>query len=62
MDNIARYRELVDELRTLRSFPGWKPEDDRSILALLEDLYYKLSDDEQLQVEATKWRIGTDSK
>jgi hypothetical protein len=56
MKNLEVYLHLVVALRESRRSPRWKPEDDRPILARLEDLYATLSDTDQDRVEAEGWR------
>ena len=54
--NMERFRRFVHVLCEARRLPGWKPEFDRDTLATLEDLYAKLTDEEQELVEAESWR------
>lgn len=56
MNHIDQYLRLVDLLRESRRSKSWRPEDDRPLLAHLEDLYEKLGDAEQDRVEAEGWR------
>jgi hypothetical protein len=53
---LAHYHWILDTLRARRADPDWVAEDDRADLALLEDLYAKLSPSEQECVEAEGWR------
>ncbi len=50
------YRHGVDKLREARRAPSWLPERDRPLMAFLEDLYAKLTEEEQQRVEAEGWR------
>lgn len=49
---VEQYLQALDLLRESRRSAMWKAEDDRPLLARLEDLYAKLSDAEQERVEA----------
>lgn len=51
MSPLTTYQQIVDDLREARRQPGWKPEDDRSALARLEDLYESFTDEERSVVE-----------
>ena len=56
MSMLGKYLRLVDVLRESRRSEEWKPENDRPLLARLEDLYSALAEDEQSQVESQGWR------
>jgi hypothetical protein len=60
MSYLKVYLHLVEMLRESRRSKTWKAEHDRPLLAHLEDLYEKLSDDEQDHVEAEGWRAWPD--
>ena len=59
-DHFRIYLKLIDALRTRRSGPDWKSEDDRGDLATLEDLFERLSEDEQRVADAEGWRSWPD--
>ena len=48
---LAAYLALVDRLREQRKIDGWKPIDDRPLLAEMEDMYVELSDADREEVE-----------
>ncbi len=53
---LERYLDLLDVLRLHRGRPEWKPEQDREILATLEDWYVDLGEIAQAQIESNGWR------
>jgi hypothetical protein len=53
---VDHYLRTVDRLRESRRSNRWSPEQDRPLLALLEDLYEALADAEKEIVEAAGWR------
>jgi hypothetical protein len=57
---LTDYFALVDQLREQRRAVDWQAENDREILARLEDLYELLSDDERDQVEMQGERAWPD--
>ena len=60
MTDFDQYLRFVDELRESRKAPTWKAQDDRPILAKMEDLYMTLSDEDQEKVEAESRRAWPD--
>jgi hypothetical protein len=51
-----RYQGLVDVLREARRAPTWAAPEDREILGALEDLFDRLTPDEQGRVNDEGWR------
>lgn len=56
MSDYPAYLKLIDVLRSRRSEPDWCAEDDRADLARLEDLFHKLSPEEQERANEEGWR------
>lgn len=56
MSLVATYLNLLEILRATRRAPTWKPEQDRPLLAQLEDLYDDMGDAERDIVAAQSWR------
>lgn len=56
MINLGRYFEIVDLLCESRRSPEWNAENDRPLLALLQDWYLELSEEDQVEVEKQGWR------
>lgn len=59
---LQRYLRLLDVLRARRGHPDWKPEDDRSILASLEDWYTLLGEEDRDVIESDGWRAWPESE
>ena len=57
---LAIYQQLIDDLRDNRRQPGYTAEDDRELLAKLEDFYEMLTDEERSVVESEGWRSWPD--
>jgi len=54
------YNRAVYQLRKQRSLPEWEPENDRSLLASLEELFDSLTEEEQKQVNLEGWKSWPD--
>lgn len=57
---LGSYFEIVDTLREQRRAPDRNKEDDRALLARLEDLYDELSEAGRAEVESQGWRSWPD--
>lgn len=60
MTALAIYQRILDDLREARRKPEWKPENDRSALASLDDLYEMLTEEEREVVEGESDRSWPD--
>jgi hypothetical protein len=57
---IQRYTAILDTLREQRRSPTWKAQDDRSLLAELDDLYREMSSEERWEAEEEGYRSWPD--
>jgi len=51
-DLLKWYLAGLEKLREQRRVPGWQPEQDREILAAMEDRYPELTEEERQVVES----------
>lgn len=58
--HLQLYLDILDRLRRQRAKPGWKPQDDRAMLADLDDLYAFLRSHHREHVEKISWRCWPD--
>lgn len=59
-DDLEKYMGLLTQLRERRRRPEWVSEEDRGLLADLEDFYATLTPAEQALVEEEGWRAWPD--
>jgi hypothetical protein len=59
-DRLGAYGRLQNRLRESRRALDWRPEQDREMLAKMEDLYGEMTEEEQGQVEADTWKAWPD--
>jgi len=50
------YVSLLDALREIRRMPDWDASKDRPMLALLDDYYSRMSEEDQKWADAQSWR------
>lgn len=50
------YVSLLDALREIRRMPDWDASQDRPMLALLDDYYGRMSEEDQRWADAQSWR------